>query len=341
MSNPNIASNLRKSRSELNDSSRDNKNADNYVAYATFREEDHTPVGDVKYRQEEYLPDTGASAYIGAEEGGYGGDFSNDVPSDLPVDDSGWVEMDGGVGQLDSNNGADAAAENGNDDGNHGQEDSDVYSQKKETDMEHIIRASSHSVPTESRLNSERLASQRQEQGNNSNNSNNEEKNRYAMEWNHPKNRNEGNVGENDRHDNEISKTTFQSTQTEDVFDPSTSSPTTDIANVNTSSQSLPTSGTDTSSMTQIQYLEKYFPNGGNIYQKNENHEITGVTDNVSMVNRRDLKKAVCAHLYFLRHGFVKNDAKALELAGVLGDIKPSLSLVSQLKKRSDKWLNK
>ena len=315
-----------------------------YVAYATFKNDDHTPVGDIRYGNEDGgdagydvggdtsydaggmedstgydntqtdsgntgggLDDTGAAAYIGAEEGGDGANVGEDVSND--------VDISNNIPQE------------------------DTYAAKQEKLNSFMQKRSSSHVPDTSHFQSE------------------EYKNRYANVA-HQSHYSGGQTTDQSTmnyqptyalypHKYHFNKDDDKNTNINDVIvhddvplqPPQPPPRPFAAASWNNQGSLSNENGSSSRDVSDQDYLLKYFPGAKETYIYDEASNIIGTTRDVNMINRKDIKKAVCAHAYFFRYGFVKNDAKSKQLAGKLYDIKPSLSFVSHLMKRSEKWL--
>jgi hypothetical protein len=80
-------------------------------------------------------------------------------------------------------------------------------------------------------------------------------------------------------------------------------------------------------------YLVKYFPGGKHVYKFDESGSILGTSD-VSLNNRKDIKRAVCGHWYFFTFGSVLNEKKAKSLSERLATLKSNLSFASHLRNK-------
>jgi hypothetical protein len=114
-----------------------------------------------------------------------------------------------------------------------------------------------------------------------------------------------------------------------------------DVTNVASGSSSDPTTSGGASSSgtnTEQEFITKWFPSDANLYQFDGSGTITGYTP-VNFEQRRDTKKAVCAHVYFFSHGCVKSDPMAQSLTVKLMNIKSKLSFVEHIRNKTDRWL--
>jgi len=87
-------------------------------------------------------------------------------------------------------------------------------------------------------------------------------------------------------------------------------------------------------------YLLRYFPGALEVYNYDENGHITRPSE-VSLADRKIIKRAICGHWYFFTYGCAANEEKAKHLSTKLAKIKPDLSLTTHLKKKvtDSSWL--
>lgn len=87
-------------------------------------------------------------------------------------------------------------------------------------------------------------------------------------------------------------------------------------------------------------YLLKYFPGALEVYNYDENGHIICASD-VSLADRKIVKRAICGHWYFFTYGCAANEEKAKHLSNKLAKIKPDLNLASHIKKKvtDTQWL--
>lgn len=95
----------------------------------------------------------------------------------------------------------------------------------------------------------------------------------------------------------------------------------------------------DTNVMNDRDYILKYFPGANDVYVYDDDGNILSAAD-VSLAERKLIKRAVSGHWYFMTYGFVTSEPKAKSLSDKLAKIKPGLTLPNHLMRNIEsKWL--
>ena len=289
-----------------------NKRNNDYVTHATFNSEtDHTPVGDVKYGDYEYLPDSGAAPYVSEGAGGAeGGDMN--------------VDGGDGVGGQDYYNGDVGNGENIGGDGMQdvgGYDSGSFYETKKPP-----FSLSDRGKPSQSTPQSENESQTHNQQFTLNDGGKSSEANSAGAQFALS---NRGRPSESSEQQNNKFSSSSSSDNKGISFSLSDRGRPQQHENQNLSSGQT----SNDSKESDFDYLVKYFPGGKHVYNFDENGTITGTSD-VSWDNRKDIKRAVCAHWYYFTFGNVSDDDKAKEVADRLFNLKGDLSLTNHIKKK-------
>jgi len=93
-----------------------------------------------------------------------------------------------------------------------------------------------------------------------------------------------------------------------------------------------------TTNQSDKSYLLQYFPGASEVYNYDENDSIISPSD-VSMADRKTIKRAISGHWYFFTFGCVSEEVKAKSLSNKLARIKPDLNLTNHLMRTVEtKW---